>query len=198
MIGPILLSEGSEAQKAEHLPKIASGEIRWCQGYSEPGAGSDLANLQCKAVREGESYLVNGQKIWTSHADKSDWIFCLVRTRFEGKKQGGISFLLIDLKTEGVEVKPSVLHGDLWSGNVAAVEGEPCIFDPATYYGHHEAEWGMSWCASLGPAFWKGYRELIPKDEGFERRFALYEAYHQLNHYNFLPPKSGTPNEPRQ
>jgi len=87
---------------------------------------------------------------------------------------------------EGLDVKPSVLHGDLWSGNMAAVDGKPCIFDPAVYYGHHEAEWGMSWCASLGPAFWKGYRSLIPKDEGFERRFALYEAYHQLNHYNLF------------
>ena len=87
---------------------------------------------------------------------------------------------------EGLDVKPSILHGDLWSGNIAAVGGEPAIFDPAVYYGHHEAEWGMSWCASLGPAFWKGYRELIPKDDGFERRFALYEAYHQLNHYNLF------------
>ena len=87
---------------------------------------------------------------------------------------------------EGVEVKPSVLHGDLWSGNVAAVEGEPCIFDPATYYGHHEAEWGMSWCASLGPAFWEGYRELIPEDPGFRKREALYELYHKLNHYNLF------------
>ena len=87
---------------------------------------------------------------------------------------------------EGIDVTPSVLHGDLWSGNIAAVDGKPCIFDPAVYYGHHEAEWGMSWCASLGPAFWKGYRSLIPKDEGFERRAALYEAYHQLNHYNLF------------
>ena len=87
---------------------------------------------------------------------------------------------------EGVDVKPSVLHGDLWSGNVAAVEGEPCIFDPATYYGHHEAEWGMSWCASLGPAFWEGYRELIPEDPGFRKREALYELYHKLNHYNLF------------
>jgi len=82
---------------------------------------------------------------------------------------------------EGVQVKPSVLHGDLWSGNVGGCEGEPCIYDPATYYGHHEAEWGMSWCASLGPAFWKGYRELIPEDPGFSKRRILYEAYHQLN-----------------
>ena len=87
---------------------------------------------------------------------------------------------------EGVEVRPSVLHGDLWSGNVAAVGGEPCIFDPASYYGHHEAEWGMSWCASLGPAFWEGYRELIPEDSGFRKRRALYELYHKLNHFNLF------------
>mmetsp|Transcript_11074 Transcript_11074/g.35280 ORF Transcript_11074/g.35280 Transcript_11074/m.35280 type:complete len:374 (-) Transcript_11074:1762-2883(-) len=92
---------------------------------------------------------------------------------------------LLDL-FEGLDVKPSVLHGDLWSGNIASAKGVPCIFDPAVYYGHHEAEWGMSWCASLGPAFWQGYRSLVPKDEGFERRFALYEAYHQLNHYNLF------------
>lgn len=87
---------------------------------------------------------------------------------------------------EGIEkpIRPSVLHGDLWSGNIAAVGSTPCIFDPAVYYGHHEAEWGMSWCASLPPAFWKGYRELIPEDDGFRKRAELYECYHKLNHYN--------------
>ena len=78
------------------------------------------------------------------------------------------------------------MPADLWSGNIAAVDGEPCIFDPATYYGHHEAEWGMSWCASLGPAFWEGYRELIPKEPGFNKRYVLYELYHKLNHYNLF------------
>ena len=87
---------------------------------------------------------------------------------------------------EGLDIKPSVLHGDLWSGNIASVSGVPCIFDPAVYYGHHEAEWGMSWCASLPPAFWKGYRELIPEDDGFRRRAVLYELYHKLNHYNLF------------
>lgn len=86
----------------------------------------------------------------------------------------------------GVEVKPSVLHGDLWSGNIAAVAGKPAIFDPAAYYGHHEAEWGMAWCASLGPAFWQGYRDVLPKDEGFDKRAVLYELYHKLNHYNLF------------
>ena len=105
MLGPVLLEFGNEAQKKEHLPKIAQGAIRWCQGYSEPGAGSDLAGLQTKAEDKGDHYLVNGQKIWTSYADKADWIFCLVRTD-KTKKHEGISFLLIDMATKGVETKP--------------------------------------------------------------------------------------------
>lgn len=87
---------------------------------------------------------------------------------------------------EGLEVRPSVLHGDLWSGNIAAVDGRPCIFDPATYYGHHEAEWGMSWCAGFGGAFWSAYHELLPRAPGFETRADLYELYHKLNHYNLF------------
>ena len=106
MIGPILLAAGNDEQKTAHLPKIARGEIRWCQGYSEPNAGSDLANLRTKAERDGDDFIVSGQKVWTSHADKSDWIFCLVRTKTEGKKQGGISFLLIDMNSPGITVRP--------------------------------------------------------------------------------------------
>jgi alkylation response protein AidB-like acyl-CoA dehydrogenase len=106
MIGPTLLRFGDEEQKKEHLPKIARGEIRWCQGYSEPGAGSDLASLQCRAVPDGSDFIVNGSKIWTSYADNADWIFCLVRTKTEGKKQDGITFLLIDMETKGVSVSP--------------------------------------------------------------------------------------------
>jgi alkylation response protein AidB-like acyl-CoA dehydrogenase len=102
MIGPTLLEYGSEELKLEHLPRIARGDIRWCQGYSEPGAGSDLANVQMRAVRDGDHFVVNGQKTWTSHADKSDWIFCLVRTNSEVKKQSGITFLLVDMQTPGV------------------------------------------------------------------------------------------------
>ncbi|MEH6591137.1 MAG: acyl-CoA dehydrogenase family protein [Halioglobus sp.] len=106
MLGPALLEFGSEAQKQEHLPKIVRGEIRWCQGYSEPGAGSDLASLQTKADDHGDHYIVNGQKIWTSYADKSDWIFCLVRTDNSGTKHEGISFVLFDMATPGVTVRP--------------------------------------------------------------------------------------------
>ncbi|WP_439544743.1 acyl-CoA dehydrogenase family protein [Sandarakinorhabdus sp.] len=106
MLGPALLKYGNEAQKLEHLPKIARGEIRWCQGYSEPGAGSDLASLRTSAEDKGDHYLVNGSKVWTSYADKADWIFCLVRTDSSGPKHQGISFLLFDMASEGVSTSP--------------------------------------------------------------------------------------------
>jgi alkylation response protein AidB-like acyl-CoA dehydrogenase len=106
MLGPVLLEHGTEAQRCEHLPPIARGEIQWCQGYSEPGAGSDLASLQTRAVRDGDDYVVNGQKIWTSGAQSADWIFCLVRTDPTLPKHEGISFLLFDLKTPGVTIRP--------------------------------------------------------------------------------------------
>ncbi len=106
MLGPALLKFGNEAQKQEHLPPIARGEIRWCQGYSEPSAGSDLAALATKCEDKGDHFLVNGQKVWTSYADKADWIFCLVRTDFQAKKHDGISFVLFDMATPGVEARP--------------------------------------------------------------------------------------------
>ena len=106
MIGPAILEFGNEAQCLEHLPPIARGEIRWCQGYSEPGAGSDLASLAMRAVEDGDDYIVNGAKIWTSGAQGADWIFCLVRTDFEASKHEGISFLVLDMDTPGVTVTP--------------------------------------------------------------------------------------------
>jgi acyl-CoA dehydrogenase len=109
MLGPVLLQYGTEAQKREHLPRIARGELRWCQGYSEPAAGSDLASLQTRGVLEGDEYVVTGQKIWTSHADKADWIFCLVRTESAATKHEGISFLLIDMRSPGVSTRPIAL-----------------------------------------------------------------------------------------
>jgi acyl-CoA dehydrogenase len=106
MLGPALLKFGTEEQKREFLPQIARGEIRWCQGYSEPNAGSDLASLQTRADDQGDHFIVNGQKIWTSYADKADWIFCLVRTDFSAKKHNGISFVLFDMSTPGVSTRP--------------------------------------------------------------------------------------------
>ena len=109
MLGPALLKYGSEAQKTRFLPEIARGEIRWCQGYSEPNAGSDLASLQTKCEDRGDHWLVNGQKVWTSYADKADWIFCLVRTDPAAPKHQGISFLLLDMASPGVSTRPILL-----------------------------------------------------------------------------------------
>ena len=108
MIGPVLVAFGSEQHKAKHLPSILSGEVWWCQGYSEPGAGSDLASLRTRAQRRGGVYIVNGQKTWTTHGHWADMIFCLVRTSSTGKKQEGISMLLIDLRSRGVAVRPII------------------------------------------------------------------------------------------
>lgn len=105
MLGPTLLEYGNEDQKQRHIPPIVKGQLRWCQGYSEPGAGSDLASLRTQAVDMGDHYLVNGQKIWTSGAQYADWCFCLVRTD-NSRKHEGISFLLIDMRTPGIEVRP--------------------------------------------------------------------------------------------
>lgn len=109
MLGPALLKYGSEEQKRTYLPQIVRGEIRWCQGYSESNAGSDLASLQTRAEDGGDHFLVNGQKIWTSYADKADWIFCLVRTDRDAKKHTGISFVLFDMETPGVSTRPITL-----------------------------------------------------------------------------------------
>ena len=106
MLGPALLEYASEEQKMEHIPKIIKGEIRWCQGYSEPGSGSDLASLKTKAIEDGDNFVVNGQKVWTSYANECDMIFTLVRTGPQEPKHDGISFLLIDMDQSGVETKP--------------------------------------------------------------------------------------------
>jgi acyl-CoA dehydrogenase len=108
MVGPVIMGYGTEDQKAHYLPRILSGEDYWCQGYSEPGAGSDLAALQLRAEREGEDYVLNGTKIWTTHAHWANRMFCLVRTRTDGKAQAGITFLLLDMQTPGVSVRPII------------------------------------------------------------------------------------------
>lgn len=108
MVGPVICAFGTDAQKEQHLGPIIAGEKFWCQGYSEPGSGSDLASLSTRAVRSGDDYVVNGHKIWTSHAHHADWMFCLVRTDPDCKPQQGISFLLIDMKTPGITVRPII------------------------------------------------------------------------------------------
>ena len=109
MFGPTLLEYGNDEQLARHIPPIVRADLRWCQGFSEPGSGSDLASLQTKAEDKGDHFLVNGQKIWTSGAQYADWCFCLVRTDPKAKKHEGISFLLIDMRTPGVETRPILL-----------------------------------------------------------------------------------------
>jgi alkylation response protein AidB-like acyl-CoA dehydrogenase len=112
MVGPLIIQYGNDEQKKRFLPQILAGEEIWCQGYSEPNAGSDLANLQLRAESDGDDYILNGQKTWTTYAQYADWIFVLCRTSSEGKKQEGISFLLVDIKnTDGIEVKPFLTTG---------------------------------------------------------------------------------------
>src|SRR5918911_4971778 len=106
MVGPVIATFGSEEQQRRFLPATANADIWWCQGFSEPNAGSDLASLKTTAVRDGDAYVVNGQKTWTTLGQYADWIFCLVRTDPAAKKQEGISFLLIDMKTPGITVRP--------------------------------------------------------------------------------------------
>jgi alkylation response protein AidB-like acyl-CoA dehydrogenase len=108
MIGPTLIVHGSEEQKREHLPGITSATVNWCQGYSEPGSGSDLASLETRAVRDGDDYVINGQKIWTTGAQHSDWMFLLARTDPDLPKHKGISFFLLDMKTPGITVRPLI------------------------------------------------------------------------------------------
>ncbi len=124
MVAPVIMAFGNAEQQQRFLPGIGSGEVWWSQGYSEPGAGSDLASLQCKAERRGEKFIVNGQKTWTTLGQYGEWIFCLVRTSSQGKPQTGISFLLIDMKSPGVSVRPIVLLdgqaevNEVWFDNV--------------------------------------------------------------------------------
>jgi alkylation response protein AidB-like acyl-CoA dehydrogenase len=124
MVAPVIMAFGNAAQKEYFLPRILSGEDWWCQGYSEPGSGSDLASLKTRAERAGDKYVVNGQKTWTTLGQHADWIFCLVRTNPEARKQEGISFLLIDMKTPGIEVRPIIMldgeHevNEVWFDNV--------------------------------------------------------------------------------
>ncbi len=124
MVAPVIMAFGTPEQQRRHLPGIMSGDVWWSQGYSEPGSGSDLASVKCKAERKGDYYIVNGQKTWTTLGQYGDWIFCLVRTSNEGKPQTGISFLLIDMKSPGISVRPIIMldggHevNEVWFDNV--------------------------------------------------------------------------------
>src|SRR6476660_7024455 len=124
MVGPVIYTFGNEQQKKYYLPRIANVDDWWCQGFSEPGSGSDLASLKTKAERRGDKYIVNGQKTWTTLGQYGDWIFCLVRTSSDGKPQTGISFLLIDMKSPGITVRPIItMEGaqevnEVWFDNV--------------------------------------------------------------------------------
>lgn len=122
LLGPVLVTYGTEAQKRDLLPRILASEDWWCQGFSEPGAGSDLAALSMRAVRDGDNYIVNGTKLWTSHAQNANKIFCLVRTSTEGPKQAGISFLLIDMEQPGITVSPIITVGGLHHVNQVTIE----------------------------------------------------------------------------
>ena len=122
MVGPVLIEYGTEEQKKKYLPKILSSDHWWCQGYSEPGSGSDLASLKTKAISDGDNYIINGTKTWTTLAQYADWMFCLVRTASDGKAQEGISFILIDMKTKGITVDPIITLDDSHEINTVYLE----------------------------------------------------------------------------
>ena len=119
MIGPTLIIHGTDEQKKEHLAASSTGEVQWCQGFSEPGSGSDLASLQTRAVRDGDDYVINGQKIWTSGAQYAHWMFMLARTDPDAPKHRGISYFLLDMKSPGITVRPLINMG----GNAALQRG---------------------------------------------------------------------------
>ncbi len=139
LVGPVICAFGNDEQKRRFLPGILNGDTFWCQGFSEPNAGSDLASLKTTARREGDHYIVNGQKIWTSEANRADWIFVLVRTDTETKPQAGISFLLIDLKTPGIEVRP------IWSVEETLTLNEVFFQDVKVPVGNLVGEENKGW-----------------------------------------------------
>jgi alkylation response protein AidB-like acyl-CoA dehydrogenase len=139
LIGPIIFTYGTAAQKAHYLPRIVSGEDWWCQGYSEPGAGSDLAGLSTRAVRDGDHYVLNGQKMWTSYAHVATQMFCLVRTSAEGRKQAGISLILVDMNTPGLTIRPVLTIDEKHHTN------EVFLDDVRVPVGNLVGEEGMGW-----------------------------------------------------
>ncbi len=187
MLGPALLHFGSEEQKRHYLPQIARGEIRWCQGYSEPGSGSDLVSLQTFGEDKGDHWLVNGQKVWTSYADKADWIFCLVRTD-KADKYRGISFLLFDMESAGVSTKPiKLISGsspfcETFFDNVAVPKAQIVGelnrgWDVAKFLLGHEREMisgmgGDGGTASLGA----GFKDMLRDEPVLRAQMALFDV----------------------
>jgi alkylation response protein AidB-like acyl-CoA dehydrogenase len=188
MLGPALLRFGTEAQKEEHLPPICRGEIRWCQGYSEPNAGSDLASLQTRAEDCGDHYRINGQKVWTSYADRADWIFCLVRTDNSGPKHEGISFVLFDMDQPGVSTRPirlisgsspfcETFFDDARAEKHNLVGQAGRGWEIAKYLLTHEREMISGFGAASGPSLGKRARETLGEDaEGRLANSALRQS----------------------
>ncbi len=176
MCAPVIMKYGSAEQKARHLPPMLNSDLIWCQGYSEPGSGSDLASLCTKAERQGDFYIVNGQKTWTTLAQTADWIFCLVRTSNEGKRQEGISFLLIDMKTPGISVEPIITS----DGNRAGTQEVNSVFftDVKVPVSNRVGEENMGWTyAKYLLEFERGGNPYSPRlRSGFERLKTLAQA----------------------
>ncbi|MDP1752194.1 MAG: acyl-CoA dehydrogenase family protein [Reyranella sp.] len=176
MCAPVIMKYGSAEQKARHLPPMLNSDLIWCQGYSEPGSGSDLASLRTKAELHGDHYIVNGQKTWTTLAQTADWIFCLVRTSNEGKRQEGISFLLIDMKTPGISVEPIITS----DGNRAGTQEVNSVFltDVKVPVENRVGEENMGWTyAKYLLEFERGGNPYSPRlRSGFEKLKRLAQS----------------------
>ncbi|CAJ1964024.1 unnamed protein product [Cylindrotheca closterium] len=226
--GDVESSEGSSSGSLLIMEFLFLGPRRDDYAFGQAMANLHLANPVDTAPKAGNPFGKFGFPLdntiggtpqpnpWTHCGETKDWIEFYGTHRILHQLELAEDEYLIQLWKEdiaprldrlfeGIQVKPSLLHGDLWSGNIGSVrilEGDgdgskPTIYDPACYWGHHEAEWGMSWCASLGSTFWEGYRSILPEDEGFWDRKPLYDAYHQLNHYNLFS-SSGYLNKARR
>jgi alkylation response protein AidB-like acyl-CoA dehydrogenase len=185
MVGPVLYTYGDQAQRRRHLPGILSSEVWWCQGYSEPGAGSDLASLKTAAVRDGDDYVVNGTKMWTTEAHWADWMHCLVRTGRSGKPQEGISFLLIDMRTPGITVTPIVTIDGVHHTNQVFLDN---VRVPA---GNRVGEEGQGWAIAK---FLLGNERTSIADTGPKLRFLrhLQSLYAARTEADSLPEQRAT------